>query len=215
MTSQNQDRKNKSTKPLLLLVGVALGAFAILLFQKINNKTQIEVVPTPLPSPVTVLASTQPSATPSQIIPTPKPSALPKPTSTPGSTVNYEQLKNVKFTLPDGWTSIIETKPLSSVKGLFISAPGGYINILANNYPGNIGRREFFCQIVIFDGCSKMEFATADFGNISGYVRTNESQKWYFGVKGNFFYTVLVANTAGAGTEFEQNYQKVLNSLVF
>ena len=127
---------------------------------------------------------------------------------------NGVELKDIKYSLPLGWESKLSTGglSLSPIKG------GGYLSVKMYDYSGTTGRREYYCQVskVCIEGTSY--FTEMNIGNISGYVANALDNSGggieYFGAKGNKFYIISSYNPPSPN-DFEQNYKKVLSSLVF
>lgn len=127
---------------------------------------------------------------------------------------NGADLTEIKYTLPQGW----ETKLNNN--NLFISPinGGGFLSIKVYDYPSNIGRREYYCQVsrVCIEGTTY--FTEMNIGNISGYMANaldnSGGGSEYFGAKGNKFYVISSYNPPSPN-EFEKNYKTVLNSLIF
>ena len=139
-------------------------------------------------------------------------------TNTPIKTpqANGAILKEIRYTLPNGWTSKLYKDGIDRESLMISPENGGYISILEYTYPGNIGRREYYCQIwkVCIDSTY---FTETQIGNISGYHAyslDNSGGGELFGAKGNKFYVISVFNPPSPN-EFEKNYQKVLDSLIF
>lgn len=121
---------------------------------------------------------------------------------------------NIKYILPQGWEAKLNND------SLFISPAngGGYLSIRVYDYPNNIGRREYYCQVskVCIEGTTY--FTEMSIGNISGYMASaldnSGGGSEYLGAKGNKFYLISSYNPPSPN-EFEKNYKNVLNSLVF
>ncbi len=139
---------------------------------------------------------------------------LDKPSPTTSTQINGADLKNIKYKLSQGWETKLNNDSLliSPVNG------GGYLSIRVYDYPGNVGRREYYCQVskVCIEGTSY--FTEINIGNISGYVANALDNSGggpeYFGAKGSKFYIISSYNPPSPN-EFEQNYKSVLSSLVF
>ena len=146
-----------------------------------------------------------------------QPTLTPEPTPTPTSTLEQEDgvdLEDIKYELPQGWEAKLgdESLLISPVEG------GGFLSIRVYNYPEDVGRREYYCQVsnVCIEGVSY--FTEMSIGNISGYVANALDNSGggaeYFGAKGNKFYIISSYNPPSPN-EFENNYKNVLNSLIF
>jgi len=139
---------------------------------------------------------------------------LDKPSPTTSTQINGADLKNIKYKLSQGWEAKLNNDSLfiSPVNG------GGYLSIRVYDYPGNVGRREYYCQVskVCIEGTSY--FTEINIGNISGYIANALDNSGggpeYFGAKGSKFYIISSYNPPSPN-EFEQNYKSVLSSLVF
>jgi len=139
---------------------------------------------------------------------------LDRPSPTTSTQINGADLKNIKYKLSQGWEAKLNNDSLfiSPVNG------GGYLSIRVYDYPGNVGRREYYCQVskVCIEGTSY--FTEMNIGNISGYIANALDNSGggpeYFGAKGSKFYIISSYNPPSPN-EFEQNYKSVLNSLVF
>jgi len=111
-------------------------------------------------------------------------------------------LENIRYTLPQGWTAEIRDGGLSITP---ISG-GGEFFIKVYNYSENVGRREYYCQLV--DYCiAKTTFTSVNIGNIAGYkasvLDNSGGGAEYFGAKGNKFYIITSYNPP-APNEFEK-----------
>ena len=137
-----------------------------------------------------------------------------QPTPTKSIQVNGASLKDIKYQLPQGWEVKLNNDSLfiSPING------GGYLSIRVYDYPDNLGRREYYCQVskVCIEGTTY--FTEMNLGNISGYMAraldNSGGGSEYFGAKGNKFYIISSYNPPSPN-EFEKNYKNVLNSLVF
>lgn len=190
----------------LLVSGVVFGFGGYYLGKNSPNSSkeksgvqQDEMISSPSPTPI---IKTFPTSI-SQTSPTP---TIP--------VVNGVDLKKIKFTLPQEWDSKLNSD------SLFISpkAGGGYLSIKVYDYPTNIGRREYYCQVskVCIEGTTY--FTDMNMGNISGFVANALDNSGggveYFGAKGNKFYIISSYNPPSPN-EFEKSYKQVLSSLVF
>ncbi len=163
----------------------------------------------PYVSPTQIVGKKQLESSPT-IIPSYSPSKV-VPTKTQA---NGASLMDIKYVLPQGWEGKLNND------SLFISPvnSGGFLSIRVYDYPSNIGRREYYCQVskVCIDGTSY--FTEMNIGNISGYeanaLDNSGGGAEYFGAKGNKFYITSSYNPPSPN-EFEKNYRNVLNSLVF
>ena len=117
----------------------------------------------------------------------------PKPMSTPTPIIGQENgvdLEDIKYKLPQGWEAKLGSDSLfiSPVEG------GGFLSIHVYDYPGDIGRREYYCQVsnVCIEGVSY--FNEMGIGNISRYAAhaldNSGGGTEYFGAKGNKFYII-------------------------
>lgn len=153
----------------------------------------------------------KPAPAVSQPTPTPEPTPIPTPAL---EQENGADLEDIKYELPQGWEAKLSSDSLliSPAEG------GGFLSIRIYNYPGDVGRREYYCQVsnVCIDGVSY--FTELSIGNISGYVANALDNSGggaeYFGAKGSKFYIISSYNPPSPN-EFEKNYENVLNSLVF
>lgn len=140
------------------------------------------------------------------------PALIATPTFTP--TVNTKGLDDIGFNLPQTW----ESKIVDSQLMLKAKNGGGFLAIKTYDYPGTTGRREYYCQVsqVCIEGTTN--FTEVKIGNISGYLATALDNSGggaeYFGSKGNKFYIIGTYNPPSPN-DFENNYQIVLDSLVF
>ncbi len=163
----------------------------------------------PYVSPTQILSQKQLESS-STIIPSNSPLKV-VPTNTQA---NGASLKDIKYVLPQGWEGKLNNDSLflSPVNG------GGYLSIRVYDYPNNIGRREYYCQVskVCIEGTTY--FTEMIIGNISGYLANaldnSGGGSEYFGAKGDKFYVISSYNPPSPN-EFEKNYRNVLNSLVF
>lgn len=120
----------------------------------------------------------------------------------------------IGFTLPPTW----ESKISASQRMLKPKNGGGFLAIKTYDYPDTMGRREYYCQVsqVCIEGTTN--FTEVKIGNISGYLATALDNSGggpeYFGSKGNKFYIIGTYNPPSPN-DFENNYQIVLDSLVF
>lgn len=131
----------------------------------------------------------------------------------PISQSNGTELKDIKYTLPQGWEVKIQDGRLllSPING------GGFLSIKVYDYPSNIGRREYYCQITKY--ClDRTYFTEMNIGNISGYsphgIDNSGGGAEYFGAKGNKFY-IVSSFSPPSPNDFDENYKNVLNSLIF
>mgnify|MGYP001593933360 CR=1 FL=1 len=139
---------------------------------------------------------------------------LDKPSPTTSAQINGADLKDIKYKLSQDWEAKLNNDNLfiSPVNG------GGYLSIRVYGYPGNVGRREYYCQVskVCIEGTSY--FTEINIGNISGYTANALDNSGggaeYFGAKGNKFY-IISSYSPPSPNEFDQNYKNVLSSLVF
>lgn len=126
--------------------------------------------------------------------------------------INGVDLKEIKYTLPASWkTELYENTLLLSAE------TGGYLAISVYDYSSNIGRRAYYCQVR--DVCIDTSiFTETKIGNISGYsaegIDNSGGGIEYFGTKGNKFY-VISSYSPPSSSDFDSNYQSVLNSLIF
>jgi len=139
--------------------------------------------------------------------------------------VNGVELKDIKYTLPEGWKAYMNTSSSNQVSLMLSTEGGGYLGISVYSYPGNIGRREYYCQVRKQerggDVCiSSSYFTEMTIGNISGYkaeaIDNSGGGSEYFGAKGNKFY--IISSFSGplpGSANFVNNYRLVLSSLVF
>lgn len=178
-----------STAVLVLLVMGFMGGYVF--------KSKPEKGQTYAPQPTKPNTTEQPTAT--------KPAKIPQ--------VNGADLKDIRYTLPQGWEAKLgDSLFISPVNG------GGFLSIRVYNYPDNIGRREYYCQVskVCIEGTTY--FNEMSLGNISGYIANALDNSGggaeYLGAKGNKFYIISSYNPPSPN-EFEKNYRDVLNSLVF
>jgi len=128
---------------------------------------------------------------------------------------NGARLEEIKYTLPQGW------KAKTDNNRLYLSPidEGGFLAIQVVNYPGNIGRREYYCQITKY--ClDRTYFTEMNIGNIAGYKASGLDNSGggedYFGTKGDKFYIIgSFSPSSPSPNEFDKNYQEVLRSLIF
>lgn len=207
----------KGFSPIQVLVIIALGIGLIgtgyfLGFQK-SKDSSVKHSPLesfPSPSPTAIVQPPRQSSVSNT--PTPKPESSKTPSIT--TPVNGVNLQEIKYTLPLNWRAKIENNFLHFAP----DSGGGYLDVLVYDYPGTMGRREFYCQTrkVCIDGTTK--FVEMNLGNISGYkaegLDNSGSGPDYFGAKGNKFY-IIGSFSPPTETEFSKNYLNVLNSLLF
>lgn len=134
------------------------------------------------------------------------------PNQTPSTIANGAHLESIKFTLPNGWTNKLNNGSL-----LLSPSNGGYLSIKVYDYDGKTGRREFYCKTTGY--ClDSSRFTTTKIGNISGYkaesLDNSGGGSEYFGNKGNKFYIISTFNPPSPN-EYDNNFQNVLNSLIF
>ena len=160
------------------------------------------------------LQTTQTSSSPSPDILIPKDqSDLPPSPPTTTTLESVAELKDIKYSLPQGWEASL------SKDNLHLTATGGgYLTIAMYSYATDVGRREYFCQVTK-DLCIKETYFTeTKIGNISGYTANaldnSGGGQMYFGAKGSNFY-VISSYTPPSPNTFEVTYQQVLDSLVF
>ncbi len=131
----------------------------------------------------------------------------------PATTEQGAGLEAIRYSLPGDWKGEIKDG------GLWLAplSGGGYYVIKVYDYPGDVGRREFYCSLV--DSCiDSTTFEATQIGNISGYkahgLDNSGSGQVYFGAKGNSFYIIDSYNPP-APNNFENQRQAVLDSLQF
>jgi hypothetical protein len=123
---------------------------------------------------------------------------------------------SIGYTLPDGWTSEIRDNGT-----LFISAPeGGYVVVNVYDFPANIGRRTFFCQITEHYCLDQTTFNPIQIGNMSGYealmVDNSGGGNEYFGtVGGSFIWISTFSPSSPVNNPFDQGIDSLLKSFVF
>ena len=150
-----------------------------------------------------------PSNSPSQI-PTVKPYAN---TSTTKPKQGGADLEDIRYALPPGWEAKFRDN------GLFISPAdnGGYFFIKVYKYAGDVGRREYFCQLVGY--CiEETYFTEVKIGNTSGYMAqaldNSGGGSDLFATKGDKFY-IINSISPPSPNEFDKSKQSFLNSLLF
>lgn len=130
-------------------------------------------------------------------------------------------LDEIKFTLPNGWTSS------TSDDSIFLTSAtdGGYIIIKAYDYPVDTGRRANFCRINEY--CiSETYFEETQIGNINGYTALGLDNSGggaeYFGAKGGKFYVISTYSPPNVDehgeyklNNFNQYFDEVMESLRF
>ena len=149
-----------------------------------------------------------------EMISSPSPASISQVSLTPTiPVVNGVSLKNIKFTLPQEWESILYSDYL------FLSPKkdGGYLSIKVYDYSTDVGRREYYCQVSKV--CiTETYFTDMNIGNISGYVAhaldNSGGGEEYFGAKGNKFY-IISSYGPPSPNEYEKSYKQVLDSLIF
>lgn len=160
-----------------------------------------------------------PPTSPESTIPTKESNSSISPTTTStiisptANQINGSSLKNINYSLPQNW----EAKTIDDSLLLTPQNGGGYLSLKVYTYSGNIGRREYYCQIT--KQCiDETVFTTARIGNISGYLATRLDNSGggaeYFGAKGNKFYVISSYNPPSPN-DFEKSYKQVMDSLVF
>lgn len=140
-------------------------------------------------------------------------------TTTPQNLVEGANLSDIKYSLPQGWIAEIKKNFLNQ-DSIFISPEneGGYLSVSVYDYPGTIGRREYYCQVS--DVCIEdtTYFNEINLGNIPGYsanaLDNSGGGVVFFGAKGEKFY-IINTYKPPSPSEFETNYMTVLNSLQF
>ena len=185
---------------IAVILGIVGGAYYLGTQKGSSEPTPI---PTIVPRP-TLQASPIPSLIPN---PTPTSTSTPKPTTKPVQ--NGVSLENIKYTLPSGWISEIANNTLHIHP---TNQFGVWIKVY--DYPNNIGRREYYCQVVNYCIQGTTKFTDTNIGNISGYIAAPLDNSGggaeYFGAKGNKFYIISIAPGLNGSDR-----QAVLNSLVF
>ncbi|HOZ81081.1 MAG TPA: hypothetical protein PK370_02570 [Candidatus Woesebacteria bacterium] len=181
-----------STTCLLIIVSILL--YLLLL-------TKTPPTATSIPTPTSIPTST----------PTPKIEPTSIPTLKP--VINGSSINNIKYQLPSNWKAQIRDNHLY----LSPNEGGGYLSIGTYSYQSDIGRREYYCQIR--QVCiNETTFTSLKIGNISGYLAQSIDNSGggseYFGAKGDKFYVINTYNPP-LPNEFHNNYQKVLDSLIF
>lgn len=189
--------KQRGFVPIMLVIVLAvIGIVIAYYFGTLRkNENQLQSTSTPAPSETSSL------------------SPISEPTAKPNLTVNGAELAGIKYTLPSTW----ESKPTSESLTLSPKTGGGFLVLKAYNYPGDMGRRDYYCKLVGY--CIKETyFESMNIGNISGYKASALDNSGggddYFGAKGNKIYIINSYNPPSP-TEFEKSYRQVLNSLVF
>lgn len=190
--------KQKGNSPIIVIALIILIISGMLVIaQSIRNDQKSSLLIS------TPEASSQPITTPlsSETSPTTKP------------TSNGVSIDKIKYTLPNTWKADLRDDGV-----LLLSANGGgYLGVKVLDYDGKTGRREAYCDIVKY--CiDSTYFTPIELGNISGYKADSLDNSGggadYFGTKGNKFYLVSSYGLS-MFTEYINNYQKVLDSLVF
>lgn len=125
---------------------------------------------------------------------------------------NGAGLKDIKYEIPSHWEADLNDERLFLSPG-----NGGYLSVQVYDYPENIGRRTYYCQVR--DVCiEKSYFTETNIGNISGYIANGLDNSGggleYFGAKGNKFYIISSYNPPSPN-DFENHYKNVLDSLIF
>lgn len=193
---------------IILILGVALGTY----YLTINlNKSDVSNLQQTTPNQAItndnapILLTITPTSTQNSDL-VAAPSNIP--------TTNGVDLKDIKYTLPQGWEARLSDKQLliTPING------GGLLGIKVYDYPGTIGRREYFCQITKYCIEGTTYFKETTLGNISGYIANAIDNSGggaeYFGAKGNKFYKISTYNPPSPN-EFEKNFKNILNSLIF
>ncbi len=135
-------------------------------------------------------------------------------TSEPSKVITKSNIEDIKFTLPDSWQSQYRDG------GLFISPKdnAGYYFIKMYDYPANIGRREYFCQINQYCIEGTTYFNEITVGNLSGYIAraldNSGGGSIIFATKNSNFY-VIESFSSPSASEFSQHGQQFINSLIF
>ncbi len=128
--------------------------------------------------------------------------------------VKGASLNEIKYTLPETWTGKISKDTL-----LLSANGGGYLSITVHNYTyATSGRRDYYCKVREGVCLDSTKFTETKIGNIDGYlaegVDNSGGGNEYFGAKGDKFY-IIVSYNPPLPNEYYNNYQKVLDSLVF
>ena len=199
---------------MVVILIMAVGAWGYMVWANQNQIAQNPPQPVP---PIT--APSQTINQYPQTSPTPTSTIQIEPTATATSLQNGASLQDIKYTLPQGWKAEIRKGGANNEEGLSITplSGGGYFWIIAYDYPGDLGRKEYYCKISKV--CIKETYFTEmSIGNISGYMASALDNSGggfeYFGSKGNKFYIISSYNPPSPN-EFEKDYKKVLDSLVF
>lgn len=126
---------------------------------------------------------------------------------------NGAELNDIQYSLPQDWNAEIRDG------GLFVSPvkDGGYFFIKVYDYSENVGRREYYCQLVGY--CIKETyFIETKIGNTFGYIANALGNSGggpdLFSMKGNKFY-IINSYSPPPPNEFVKNSRQFLNSLIF
>lgn len=144
---------------------------------------------------------------------TPEPTIQPAPTKNPIIQEPSGNLENIKFKLPSNWESEIS----NFVLRLSPNQGGGFLAIKIYGYDSSSEVSEAYCKTVGY--CNPSTTITpVNIGNISGFIASGLDNSGggseYFGTKDNNLY-IITTYTPPSPNEFEDNYQKVLDSLMF
>lgn len=130
---------------------------------------------------------------------------------TPVNSANGSELKDIKYTLPEGW----EVK-LNEDNLFFKTKLGGYIAIEMYDYSEKKDLKSYFCELT--KRCNETpNFLSQQIGNIQAFEVDNQDVgPKYFGPKGNKFYIISIMDVNYFTTTlFDSQLESLLNSLIF